>query len=184
VAHTLNAMTGLVRPPPAASRSDDRRPFLHLIVRLKPRRSRSNDLVTSINGQRGIHASPSTRDHAHPHHSRHRQRAAHRPRTIPRGACRDVQRLPYPARCNRQADHVQRAPVASIGSKPIHPMPWAEIAPPIAGLPSHYTPEQRVTFLRTGKRPDGSTPRPPMPPYQWSHGDAVAVTAWLRYMKQ
>jgi hypothetical protein len=73
---------------------------------------------------------------------------------------------------------------ASIGSKPIHPMPWAEIAPPIAGLPSHYTPEQRVTFLRTGKRPDGSTPRPPMPPYQWSHGDAVAVTAWLRYMKQ
>jgi len=72
---------------------------------------------------------------------------------------------------------------APIGSQPIHPMPWAENAPPIAGLPSHYTQEQMVTFLQTGKRPDGSTPRPPMPPYRLSHEDALAVTAWLRSLK-
>src|SRR5579862_3891307 len=43
---------------------------------------------------------------------------------------------------------------APIGSAPIHPMPWADTAPPIAGLPSHFTTEQMVTFLETGKRPD------------------------------
>jgi cytochrome c553 len=72
---------------------------------------------------------------------------------------------------------------APIGSTPIHPMPWADYAPPIAGLPPHFTPEQMATFLQTGKRPDGSTPRPPMPPYRLSHEDAVAVTAWLRSLK-
>jgi mono/diheme cytochrome c family protein len=73
---------------------------------------------------------------------------------------------------------------APIGSKPIHPMPWAEFAPPIAGLPVNFTPEQMVKFLQTGIRPDGTTPRPPMPPYRFSHEDAVAVTAYLRSMKQ
>ena len=53
---------------------------------------------------------------------------------------------------------------APIGSQPVHPMPWADTAPPIAGIPGHFTPEQMVTFLETGKRPDGSTPKPPMPP--------------------
>ena len=73
---------------------------------------------------------------------------------------------------------------APIGSAPIHPMPWADTAPPIAGLPAHYTPEQMVTFLQTGKRPDGSMPRPPMPPYRFSREDAMAVTAYLRSLKQ
>src|SRR3954465_14313616 len=71
-----------------------------------------------------------------------------------------------------------------IGSRPIHPMPWAEIAPPIAGLPGHFTPEQMVTFLQSGKRPDGSTPRPPMPPYRLSKEDAQSVTAYLRSIKK
>jgi len=72
---------------------------------------------------------------------------------------------------------------APIGSKPIHPMPWAEIAPPIAGVPGHFTDPQMVKFLETGVRPDGSTPRPPMPPYRFSHEDALAVVAYLRAMK-
>jgi cytochrome c553 len=72
---------------------------------------------------------------------------------------------------------------APLGVQPIHPMPWADTAPPIAGLPTNYTPEQMVTFLETGKRPDGSMPHPPMPPYRFSHADALAVTAYLRSMK-
>jgi hypothetical protein len=72
---------------------------------------------------------------------------------------------------------------APIGSAPIHPMPWADTAPPIAGLPGHYTPEQMVKFLETGIRPDGSKPRPPMPPYRFSHEDALAVTAYIRSLK-
>jgi hypothetical protein len=39
-----------------------------------------------------------------------------------------------------------------------------------------------VTFLETGKRPDGSMPRPPMPPYRFSHEDAPAITAYLLAM--
>jgi len=73
---------------------------------------------------------------------------------------------------------------APIGSQPIHPMPWAATAPPIAGLPGNYTPAQMVTFLQTGKRPDGSMPMPPMPPYRFSRADAEAVTAYLRALKK
>jgi cytochrome c553 len=73
---------------------------------------------------------------------------------------------------------------APLGVQPIHPMPFAEVAPPIAGLPAGYTPEQMVTFLQTGKRPDGSMPTPPMPPYRFSREDAEAVTAYLRAMKK
>jgi cytochrome c553 len=72
---------------------------------------------------------------------------------------------------------------APIGSQPIHPIPWADTAPPIAGLPGHYTPAQMVEFLQTGKRPDGSYPRPPMPPYRFSKEDALSVTAYVRSLK-
>jgi cytochrome c553 len=73
---------------------------------------------------------------------------------------------------------------AILGVQPIHPMPWADTAPPIAGLPANYTPAQMVTFLQTGKRPDGSMPRPPMPPYRFSRTDAVSLTAYLRSLKK
>ena len=72
---------------------------------------------------------------------------------------------------------------APIGFRPLHPMPFAEMAPRIAGLPANYTPAQVVTFLETGKRPDGSSPRPPMPGYRLSHTDAVSVMEWLRSLK-
>ena len=73
---------------------------------------------------------------------------------------------------------------APIGFQPLHPMPWANAAPPIAGLPANFTPAQMVTFLETGKRPDGSMPLPPMPAYRFSHTDALALTAYLRSLKK
>jgi mono/diheme cytochrome c family protein len=73
---------------------------------------------------------------------------------------------------------------APIGFQSLHPMPWADTAPSIAGLPANFTPAQMVTFLQTGKRPDGSMARPPMPPYRFSHADALSVTAYLRTLKK
>lgn len=58
-------------------------------------------------------------------------------------------------------------------------MPWAPIAPPIAGIPGHYTEEQFVAFLQNGVRPDGSQPLPPMPPYRFNEEDARAVAAYI-----
>jgi len=69
---------------------------------------------------------------------------------------------------------------AMIGFTPAMPMPvWAPVAPPIAGLPS-MTDEQAVHFLMEGKRPDGSQPRPPMPPYRLNAEDARAMVAYLK----
>lgn len=63
--------------------------------------------------------------------------------------------------------------------KPIVPMPFTSAAPAIAGLPT-MNDAQAKTFLTTGKRPDGSYPLPPMPPYRFSPEDADAVIAYLR----
>jgi mono/diheme cytochrome c family protein len=68
---------------------------------------------------------------------------------------------------------------APIGFAPAMPMPWAPVAPPIAGLPS-MTAEQAVAFLMQGKRPDGTMPRPPMPPYRLNEEDARAMVAYLK----
>lgn len=72
---------------------------------------------------------------------------------------------------------------APIGFRPLTEMPWAEHAPPIAGLPASWTPAQMAHFLQTGKRPDGSSPRPPMPEYRLSREDAWSVTDYLRRLK-
>ncbi len=69
---------------------------------------------------------------------------------------------------------------APIGFRPLAPIPFAEHAPKIAGVPGHYTEAQLITFLQTGKRPDGSLARPPMPEYHFSRADARAVVAYLR----
>ncbi|MGD9981539.1 MAG: cytochrome c [Hyphomonadaceae bacterium] len=60
------------------------------------------------------------------------------------------------------------------------PEVFATIAPPIAGGPVNYTEDQFVAFLQTGVRPDGSQPRPPMPPYRLNEDDARAVNAYIR----
>lgn len=71
---------------------------------------------------------------------------------------------------------------AALPFQPTVEMPWSPVAPPIAGLPSMNDAEA-VHFLTTGERPDGSRPRPPMPPYRFSQADAVAVTAYLRSLR-
>lgn len=68
---------------------------------------------------------------------------------------------------------------AAIPFNPTIEMPWSPAAPPIAGLPS-MNHAQGVQFLMTGVRPDGSTPRPPMPPYRMNRDDAEAVVAYLK----
>ena len=72
---------------------------------------------------------------------------------------------------------------APLGMRPLHPMPFADHAPRIAGLPPNWTPQQTAAFLQTGKRPDGSSPRPPMPPYRLSKEDAWAVVDYLQSLK-
>ncbi len=69
---------------------------------------------------------------------------------------------------------------APIGFRPLHPMPFAEHAPPLAGLPHNWTAAQTAIFLQTGQRPDGSHPLPPMPPYRMSKEDAWAVVDYLK----
>jgi mono/diheme cytochrome c family protein len=69
---------------------------------------------------------------------------------------------------------------APLGFAPTVEMPWAPVAPPIAGIPGHYTEEQFVTFLQTGVRPDGSRPLPPMPAFRLNEDDARAMTAYIQ----
>ena len=58
-------------------------------------------------------------------------------------------------------------------------IPWAPVAPAIAGGPAGYTDEQFVAFLQTGVRPDGSHPLPPMPAFRFNEEDARAVAAYI-----
>ena len=63
---------------------------------------------------------------------------------------------------------------------PIAHMPWAPVAPPIAGGPGGFTEAQLATFLQTGTPPEGVTPpKPPMPPYRMNAEDAAAVAAYV-----
>lgn len=62
---------------------------------------------------------------------------------------------------------------------PTIPMPWAPVAPSIAGIPAGYTEEQFIAFMQTGVKPDGSRPLPPMPPFRLNEEDARAMTAYI-----
>ncbi len=64
--------------------------------------------------------------------------------------------------------------------QPLIEIPWAPVAPPIAGGPANYTDEQFATFLQTGVRPDGSLTRPPMPQFRFNEADARAVVAYIK----
>lgn len=72
-------------------------------------------------------------------------------------------------------DETRKLQGAQIGGPPT----MATFAPPLAGGPERFTPEQFVAFLQTGVRPDGSHPRPPMPPYRLNEADARAVAAYI-----
>ena len=69
---------------------------------------------------------------------------------------------------------------APLGFEPLAQMPWAPVAPALAGGPAGYTDEQFAQFLQTGARPDGSRPLPPMPPYRLNAEDARAVVAFIK----
>jgi mono/diheme cytochrome c family protein len=71
-----------------------------------------------------------------------------------------------------------------IDYKPSHPMPFAAIAPPIAGLPTFAKDEAAVKFLETGTNAMGKTALPPMPQFRLNHEDAAAVVAYLRSLKR
>ena len=57
---------------------------------------------------------------------------------------------------------------------------WAFQTPKLAGLPGGFSEEDLITLLRTGKRPDGHSPQPPMPPFRMTEEDAAAVAAYLK----
>ena len=60
------------------------------------------------------------------------------------------------------------------------PMPkWAAVSPPIAGLPG-WSAANAVTFLMTGKDPNGEMADPPMPQYRMTRDDATAAVAYLK----
>jgi mono/diheme cytochrome c family protein len=75
-----------------------------------------------------------------------------------------------------EAHRLQGSEVASMGPPEI----FATYAPALAGGPANYSEDQFVALLQTGVRPDGSQPRPPMPPYRLNEADARAVAAYIR----
>ena len=72
---------------------------------------------------------------------------------------------------------------AKLDFKPARLMPWAAVAPAIAGLPGFATDEQAVKYFETGINRDGKNSSPPMPQSRFDHDDAVAVVAYLRSLK-
>jgi len=68
--------------------------------------------------------------------------------------------------------------------KPVHPMPFAAVAPGIAGLPTFATDELAMKFMETGTNALDKRAMPPMPQFRFNHDDAVAVVAYLRSLKR
>ena len=62
---------------------------------------------------------------------------------------------------------------------PLAEMPWAPVAPSIAGLPEGWTEAEFTAFLSGGPRPSGVPVLPPMPRYAMNDADAKAVTAYI-----
>lgn len=59
---------------------------------------------------------------------------------------------------------------------------WAYIAPDVVTL-ARGRPDYVIGVLTTGKRPDGTEPQRPMPPFRLSDEDAEAVVAYLKTLK-
>lgn len=76
------------------------------------------------------------------------------------------------------ADRVFRGGVVPVFAPPWISS-WAEAPPDLVSL-ANTDPARIVSVLRTGQRPDGSAPRPPMPPFRLSEEDAFAVVNYLR----
>jgi mono/diheme cytochrome c family protein len=72
---------------------------------------------------------------------------------------------------------LQGAPMP-VPAPPFPSFAWAFRAPALAGLPG-LAAKDTISLLQTGKRPDGSSPNPPMPPFRFTPEDATAVVAYL-----
>jgi mono/diheme cytochrome c family protein len=59
---------------------------------------------------------------------------------------------------------------------------WAFAAPAIAGLPG-WTTEDAIALLSNGRRPNGYTPKRPMPPFRLTREDAEAVVGYLHSLR-
>ncbi|MGQ0533898.1 MAG: hypothetical protein ACT4OF_14595 [Caulobacteraceae bacterium] len=90
--------------------------------------------------------------------------------------CGDCRTPRLPDMAPDETRKLQGSPVPPMGP----PEVFATFAPPVAGGPANYTEDQFIAFLQTGIRPDGSHPRPPMPPYRLNEEDARAVSAYIR----
>ena len=62
-------------------------------------------------------------------------------------------------------------------------IPWAPVAPAIAGLPGFATDELAVKYFETGINGAARESLPPMPQLRLAHDDALAVVAYLRSLK-
>jgi len=88
-----------------------------------------------------------------------------------------------PRNANGEFDRSQWLQGELINFKPDHPMPFAAIAPPIAGLPSYANDAVALKFLETGTNAQGKLAMAPMPQFRFNHPDALAVVAYLRSLK-
>lgn len=69
---------------------------------------------------------------------------------------------------------------ATLMFAPTIEVPWAPIAPPLAGGPINYTDAQFEHFMQTGEKPDGTQARPPMPQFRVNAEDARAIVAYIK----
>ena len=69
----------------------------------------------------------------------------------------------------------------------IEPVPgWRSKTPDITSggaIFANWGEDGVVKFLETGRNPRGNKAGPPMPPYNLSHEDAVAIAAYLKSLK-
>jgi mono/diheme cytochrome c family protein len=88
-----------------------------------------------------------------------------------------------PRQPDGQFDRSQWLQGELISFKPDHPMPFAAIAPPIAGLPGYATDTAALKLFETGTNAQGKLAMAPMPQFRFNHQDALAVVAYLRSLK-
>ena len=72
---------------------------------------------------------------------------------------------------------------APLDFAPKAPMPFAAMAPSLAGLPTLPDDADALRFLTTGELPAGRQLLPPMPQYRFDARDARDVLAYLRQPK-
>jgi mono/diheme cytochrome c family protein len=89
-----------------------------------------------------------------------------------------------PRNAKGEFDRAQWLQGELISFKPDHPMPFAAIAPPIAGLPGYATDAAALKFLETGTNAAGKLAMAPMPQFRLNHDDALAMVAYLRSLKK